>query len=193
MQSLMETVADYMGVASAKLELGFYREDQPVLQDVVGGSASLQRSADELRHRVWLDEAVLHDPLQVVASLAREVANVILVGTDLVCIDNEDEAAEFENERIAELLTVFLGMGVITANSALVDANWNNGTHEGWSIGRRGFLSLREYGYALSHYAWVRGESIPSWSSHLRPDVRSACKQGLRFLVSHETNVAQRA
>jgi hypothetical protein len=45
---------------------------------------------------------------------------------------------------------------------------------------------MREFGYALALFARRRGEENPAWLRELRLDVRSACRQTLRFLDHEE-------
>jgi len=52
----------------------------------------------------------------------------------------------------------------------------------GWSVGRLGYITQLEAGYALALFAWLRREEWPSWIEHVCADVRAPLKQGLRFL-----------
>jgi hypothetical protein len=54
--------------------------------------------------------------------------------------------------------------------------NWRDGQWSGWSVGKRGYMSMDMYGYALSLYTLERRDPFPQWASHLRPDVRAALK-----------------
>src|SRR5262249_54398499 len=118
----------------------------------------------------------LDDPLAMVATMAHELGHVLLLGQGRVSADVED------HEPLTDLLTVFLGLGIFTANSVLREHYWDAGAVSGWSMGRSGYLTMAMYGYALSLFAWMRGEVQPSWAKELRLDVRSAFKEGLRFL-----------
>jgi hypothetical protein len=83
---------------------------------------------------------------------------------------------------VTDLATVFLGMGVFTANATIRESYWTDGHFSGWSIGRQGYMTQRMYGHALALFALARKEEKPSWASHLRPDVADAFAKGLRFL-----------
>jgi hypothetical protein len=50
-------------------------------------------------------------------------------------------------------------------------------------MGRRGYLGMPVYGYALARFARARGEDGQAWSAELRLDVRSAFKDSMRFLA----------
>jgi len=51
-------------------------------------------------------------------------------------------------------------------------------------MGRRGYLSMNMYGYALAIYLLLRDDPSKEALSHMRPDVRVACKQGLKYIRS---------
>ncbi|TWT97050.1 hypothetical protein Pla108_28270 [Botrimarina colliarenosi] len=165
---LLKLLAEHMGINPSKVELAFYRDAE--------SRTSGLYTAEEGRFTVWIELAGLNDPLGVVATLAHELGHVILLGENRINPDEDD------HEPLTDLLTVFLGLGLLTANYAVVEANWIQGSYSGWSVGQRGYLSLRAYGYALSHYAIARSELSPAWLRYLRPDVRSACKQGIAYL-----------
>jgi hypothetical protein len=56
-------------------------------------------------------------------------------------------------------------------------------------MGRRGYLGMREYGYAFARFAWARGEDGSGWSRELRLDVRSAFKQAMRYLSAEAASL----
>jgi hypothetical protein len=87
-----------------------------------------------------------------------------------------------DHEPLTDLLTVFLGLGVITANGNVREINWTLGNYSGWRISKRGYLDMRIYGYALARFAQDRREDIRRLSRELRLDVRTSFKQAIRFL-----------
>ncbi len=78
------------------------------------------------------------------------------------------------------MLTVFLGLGIFTANAAFRFNQWQDGQMQGWSTQRSGYLTEPEWGYALACYAWVRGEAAPDWAEHLVDGVRLPLRESLR-------------
>jgi hypothetical protein len=129
---------------------------------------------------IGIAESQLDDPMSLVATLAHEVGHEILLGQARVSPEQPD------HEPLTDLLTVFKGMGIFTANSTIRDRGWSSGTWAGWETRRLGYLDQRSFGYALARFAWTRGEvePPPPWIKHVRPDVRSPLKQGLRFLAA---------
>ena len=127
--------------------------------------------ADEDRvATVWLNVRYLEDPFSVVATMAHELGHYHLLHSGRLSVDEPD------HEWVTDLLTVFLGLGVMTANSVVRSASISDGVSHSWGMDRLGYLGMREYGYALALFARSRGEVKPAWSRYLRPDVLSAFK-----------------
>ncbi len=177
---LLDRVCDYVGVDSERIDLSFYSEvNRPGLVDrrgrPLGGSAG--QFQHEHRITIAIELGQLEDPQSLVATMAHELGHVLLLADGR--ISDEDEDQEF----LTDLLTVFLGLGVFTANATLKERYWTSGEWWGWSIGKQGYMSQRMYGYAFALFAWLRGEADPLWAGHLRLDVRSPLKKGLRYLT----------
>ncbi len=173
---LMHCVARHMDLDPSALTLNFYEENHPKFTGMYGdGSAGLD-SVPNGPFGVWLDVAILEDPIAVVAALAHEIGGVILLGQRRISTEEEDQ------DYLADLLTVYLGMGIFPANAVVHENYWQVGYTSGWSIGRRGYITMEMFGYTFALYALARDETTPDWLSHLRPDVRDACKKGIRYV-----------
>jgi hypothetical protein len=180
-QALMQRVCDYMGVDPVRIRLGFYSEQGPDLgeqfrpEGYSQGTAGLYQGGR--RNRIWIEESQLTDPIALVATFAHELGHVHLLGDGRVNGDEED------HEPLTDLLTVFLGLGVFTANSYLRERRETGAQYSSWSLSRQGYLSAPMYGYALALFAWAREELRPAWADVLRPDVRTPFTQGFRYLT----------
>jgi hypothetical protein len=176
---LFERVCGYLGLDSARFDLAVYSEaNRPGLVDGAGrppgGTAGLYEGGE--RPVVWIEESGLADPAALVATLIHEACHDLLLGAGRLRGDEPD------HEFVTDLLTVYMGLGIITANATIREAYWRGGGWAGWSIGRQGYLTQPMYGYALALFARARGELHPKWLKHLRADVRVPCKQGIRYL-----------
>ena len=140
------------------------------------GAAGLYQQDEWGRTHIGIDEQQLANPMSLVGTFAHELGHVHLLGDGRLSPNSPD------HEPMTDLLTVMYGLGVFTANSVIQESNWSDGVHAGSSIGRQGYLTGPEYGYALALLAHARGESKPAWARHLRLDVRSVLKRGLRYL-----------
>ena len=94
----------------------------------------------------------------LVAAIAHELGHVILIG------ENRLDRARADHEEMADLLTVFYGIGVFTANSAVALAEARNTKYEGGPHLRDGYMTEEMYGYALALFVHARGESKPKWT-----------------------------
>ena len=126
---------------------------------------------------VFLNPSQLEDPESLVGTLAHELAHHILLGGGLVQDNNEDL------ERLTDLLPAFLGLGIFGANSALREQNLREGRFSWWSMHKQGYLPMRMHAYGLAVFAWVRGETHPAWTRHLRPDIAVPQRAGLCYLM----------
>lgn len=177
---LFVRVCGYLGLDPGRFELRLYSEaDRPRLEDEggrpIGGTAGLYQGG--ARPVIWVEYSQLADPPALVATLIHEACHDLLLGQGRLRGDEED------HEFVTDLLTVYLGLGVITANSTIREAYWTSGNVSGWRIGRQGYLTQPMYGYALALFAWVRGERKPPWAGEIRPDVRVPFRAGLRYLT----------
>jgi hypothetical protein len=171
--TLFKRVCQYMDVDPNRVQLFFYTERRPGWEGQHQGSAGLYAAGS-----VHIEQGNLQDPLALVGTMAHELAHVHLLGDGRISDQEED------HEALTDLLTVFLGLGIFTANSVLREVNWNAGQVSGWSMSRRCYLTMDMYGYAFALLAWFRGEESPAWARHLRGDVHAAFKKGLRYLTA---------
>jgi hypothetical protein len=125
---------------------------------------------------VRVAESQLADPPALAATLAHELAHELLLGGGLLDVDTAD------HELITDLLPVYLGVGVFSANATLREASGQYGQVSWWTMNRQGYLPSRMFGYALALFAFLRGEHAPSWAGYLRTDAASALRDGLRYL-----------
>lgn len=169
-----------MGIDPRSIMMSLYDgrgplDDHPMFGGWREGAAGLYQ-AEGGRFRIWIEGANLDDPLAMVATMAHELGHVHLLGHGRL------SGAVQDHEPLTDLLTVFLGLGVVTANSVIREHSWQEGQYAGWKIGRRGYLTMPIYGYALALFARSRGEDGSEWSRELRTDVRTAFKQTMRYL-----------
>ena len=123
---------------------------------------------------VRADITLLPLPETLLATFAHELAHQQLLGSKRICADDQD------HELVTDLATVLFGMGIFNANDSLRNRYRLN--RRGDEIGRLGYLTTSNWGYALGLCAWLRDESKPSWAKWLRPAVRRVFRQSLAYL-----------
>jgi hypothetical protein len=182
-RALVARVCARMDVDVDRVELEFYSEghDPELLRKLPSFEASSSRTAGHYRRRG--DKMILaiegpdeHNPTALVAVIAHELGHERLLGEGRIDPSRED------GEPLTDLLTVFLGLGIFTANAAF-DFDQHAG---GWQMQRLGYLTEQMYGYALAYYAYLRGETDPAWAEHLDTNPRAYMKKSLKYLSHRE-------
>lgn len=151
------------------------------LDAVVAGAVwPLLAARPGARFEISFNEQQLRDPESLIATAAHELGHVHLLGDRRISPRNED------HEPLTDLLTVFMGLGVFTANAAKQFRQYQSGFLQGWSGSNAGYLSQAQFGYALALFAWLRDESNPDWSKSLTANVRSHFKKSLKYLAASQ-------
>ncbi|MFI0717554.1 hypothetical protein [Streptomyces sp. NPDC021224] len=141
---------------------------------------------------IELDTRVADRPDSFAGLVAHELAHARLIGEGRVAALR---LASAEEERLTDLVTVHLGMGVLTARAAedydraagfsvtaVGDLTDRMLTARRFEMHQMGYLGPAEYGYALACWALLRGEAgVPPWGRHLPGGVRDALRQGLAY------------
>ena len=192
-EKLFSRVCAYMRIDRSRIELEIFQDETEELREIVphwrgdgeARAAGLYVHAYE-QNRASRDEegcvvvairsTMLRDPMSLVATVAHELGHVILPGGELM------KSATPDHEPMTDLLTVFLGLGIFTANSAARFKQFQEGRKIGWSMQRLGYLPEPVFGYALARFALERGENKPEWTRHLSSNVRSDFKRSKRWL-----------
>ncbi len=195
---LVRRVCGYMNVDLSRIELEIFPDETEELRKLLpswhGKSGTCAAgmylhdphsdgSQDEQRPVVAIRSTLLQDPLALVATVAHELGHVILLGGGLMDRETSDQ------EQMTDLLTVFLGLGLFTANSAGQFKQFQDERRQGWSMQRMGYLPEEVYGYALARFASERGEEKPEWVKHLSTNVRAYFKRSRAWLARNTPEV----
>jgi hypothetical protein len=188
---LFRRVCGYMRVDRNRVELEIFPDETEQLRSMLphwsGQSSNCagfytdgnrsDSNEGETHMLVALRSTQLHDPMTLVATMAHELGHVILLGGGLMTAKTSD------HEPMTDLLTVFLGLGMFTANSAARFKQFQDERRAGWSMNRLGYLSEEVYGYALARFAAERQESKPEWRKWLCTNVQAYFKRSLAWLA----------
>ena len=195
-QSAVETlkiVSAQMEVPLDDIELGFYEDrvhavsaGSPYGRNIFLESAEGDHNAAGLywgrsehgKFEIWLNRKKLSEPEGLVATLAHEIAHIKLLG---------EKRIEENDEHLTDLTTVIFGLGIFNANEAF--KTFTNIGYYGWQS--QGYLSQRQWGYALALFAHIRGEKSPAWIDHLALNVKSDFLQGQHFIETNRELVFQ--
>ncbi|MGA9776704.1 MAG: hypothetical protein WBS33_00360 [Verrucomicrobiia bacterium] len=182
---LVERVCAYMDVNPGFIDVVFLVDrDETAAKHRTGnadphsGAAGLyfSQTSQENRKRIAINVSQLKNPANVIATAAHELGHVILLGGGKISPE------EKRHEYLTDLITVFFGLGIFTANSAFQFSQWQDHSHQGWSVSRTGYLSEEMFAYSLAAYAWMRAETNPKWSKYLAINVGHYFKRSLKYL-----------
>jgi hypothetical protein len=180
--NLLIRVCSYMGVSRDRLTVKLFSDEEKKIRDHLPsfeskgqGVAGHYRETSDLI-TISLSTAYLRDPMSLVAVIAHELGHVLLLADKKIARESEN------HEFLTDLLTVQMGLGIFTANSAFRFTQWSGGFKQGWKAERLGYLSEPMFGYALAFFAWTRKEGKPPWSKYLEGNVKDHFKSALKYL-----------
>jgi hypothetical protein len=199
-EMLFGRVCAYMQVERSSVELEVFPDETEELREILpywrggtsdraaglyvhhaeGDSHEEKRGCQQKGMVVAIRSTQLKDPLSLVATIAHELGHVILLGGHLLDPKTPD------HEPLTDLLTVFLGLGIFTANSAARFKQYQEDRRQGWSMQQLGYLPEEVYGYALARFAAERGENKPEWIDHLSTNVRTYFKRSRAWLAKNK-------
>ena len=129
--------------------------------------------------KVVIATSLLQRPAEMVSTMAHVLGHHLLLGGSGKLF----AADEFDHEHLTDLLSVFTGFGLFTANCTVQDHSYTDGEMNHFHISKSGYLSSIQFGYALGLMAWMRNEYSPTWLNQLRPDARVSCRNAIRYLM----------
>jgi hypothetical protein len=190
-ESLFQRLCRYMQVDRATMDLELFPDETEGLRALLpvwesrgeshaagyyipGQSPSPQAPP---RCTIAVRSTQLKNPTTLVATLAHELGHVLLIDQGRI-----DPQSTPDHEPLTDLLTVFLGLGVFTANSAVHFEQHQEANRQGWSMKTHGYLPERVLAYALALFAYRRKESKTPWTQFLTTDVRTYFNQSTRWL-----------
>jgi len=160
----------------------------------VEGVAALRHSGDHAAGTfslhgneavVTYDPASLDDPFKLVATFAHELAHYKLAGAV-----EEPPGGAGALETTTDLTTVYLGFGVFGANCAFNFSQHQSLLSQGWGWSRLGYLSERDWTFALAVFLALRGEAAPDLRDFLKAHLLADLRKAMRYLRDDTTVLA---
>jgi hypothetical protein len=194
-EQLLRRVCAYMGVDRRSIDFEVFGDETEELRGMLpewhgshGNQAAGLYTHDDADQEdrehsgmmVSIRSTQLKDPLRLVATIAHELGHVILLGGHRIDSKTPD------HEPLTDLLTVYLGLGIFTANSAARFKQFQDERRYGWSMSRLGYLPEEVFGYALAKFAIERGEEKPAWARHLTTNVHAYFNHSLSWLKKND-------
>jgi hypothetical protein len=180
----VKTLCRHMDVPFDSLDIYLYSESEGIHLERLAawesshsGSAGRYSPQDNGKFFIGIESRLLAQPTKLVATIAHELCHVLLLGGGRI------DRSEEDHEHLTDLLTVFLGIGLFTANAAFEFNQWQGGSRYGWSTLRQGYMSQPRFGYALAAYCWMRGDKSPQWERLMTANVREPFRRSMKYLI----------
>ncbi|GAB2672822.1 hypothetical protein GCM10009743_56430 [Kribbella swartbergensis] len=178
-EELCARVAERMDLPSGRCSLSFGLVADGVRRPAYRGVVKEQsgrwvRGIE--RNEIHLAPALAGDPVALVAIFAPEAGHELLLGGRRISFAHRPD-----HEPLTDLLTVFYGLGIFTANAAYERRPRPNG--RGKQPLARGYLREVALSEALAYYALLRGERRPEWDRFLDPPVRRVMRNHMAVLT----------
>ncbi len=189
---LFKRLCDFMRVDPTRLHLQFYSKNESHNVDSAyagemhsSGPAGLYHHPEKSQKLVIaLEDSGLMRPASLAATICHELGHVHLLADQHIKRDAED------CEQLTDLLTVYFGAGILTANSAFQFSQWQSYKMQGWHVSRQGYLSEALFGYSLACFSWYRGDMEAAWRKYLRQNIAYYFDDSIHFLsTTRDTSI----
>ena len=179
-RAIVEQLCGYADVDPATLTLEFFGDT--VEKDLARSAGLTMRSQGVAGHYrrvdgravIGIDRTLAATPDRLIATISHELGHVRLLGDGHITPDRAD------HEPLTDLVTIYLGLGIFTAN-ARFDFRQDNSRQ---STSNLGYLTEPMFGYGLACHAWLRNEPNPDWLRYVDTNPRTYAKRGLRYLAA---------
>lgn len=182
LKKMIRRICGYMSVDYAKIELELFTDERrnsphPLAQfESEGTGACGLYQFYYNRHHISIEEKLLANPTNLIATIAHELGHARLLGEDRLSPDYEF------HELLTDITAIFFGLGIFTANSLFIFEQWTNAHYQGWQTSRYGYINEEMAGYSLALFAYLRNEKNPGWTNDIQRNVRYYFKKSLKYL-----------
>jgi hypothetical protein len=187
--AITKCVCGFMNVDPGKINLYNFRDQREDIENSLrdqmaswssGGHVSAaglySENLNSEKINIGLKNDNLSDPISLIATLAHEISHYILLKLWKFPRDSADM------EPVTDLLTIFFGFGIFTANSAIQFKQFQDYQKHGWSIQRHGYLDLETIGYSIAKWIRLRKDVKPDWIKYLCTDAKTYCNKSLKWM-----------
>lgn len=141
--------------------------------DLPVGTFSISRGEATITY----DPAAVATPARLVATFAHELSHYMLHS-----VSGEIPGGEEMHEFATDLMTVFLGFGLFTANQAFNFRQHGDAFSQGWQTSGLGYLRERDWAFALAIFCNLRDEPVSRLKGKLKPHLYADSKAAARYL-----------
>lgn len=191
---IFDRVKGYAGVAHWPTRLADGRQcaTEPQAQLLVAGALRGSRGAmpgevaESQRLVVPYDPAMINNPEAMIASFAHQLAHYLAT-----LAEEPPPGGEQNWTHATEVLAVFLGFGLMFANSAFNVRIQRCGSCGAPPVDRKSFLSQYDTIYALAIFCLLKGIPNRAVLPHLKSPLRRFYKRAVREISANEAGLAR--
>ncbi len=145
------------------------------------GTFSIENEEAVIRY----SSQMLKDPDALAATFAHELCHYLLVGA------GDPPGGPDLLEHATDCAAVYLGFGVLLANSARTFQQWSDGEWSGWQSRPQGYLSENALVTATAMFAALHNYEIDRASAALKPYLRSDLKKAFKAVTTDYPDISQ--
>lgn len=140
--------------------------------------------ADEQRLLILYDPRQVRNPEAIIASFAHTLSHHL--GS---MAENMPPGGEDNWPHVTEILSVFMGFGLMFANSAFVYRNVTCGSCQPTTVNRTSYLSQYDVTYALAIYCVLKDIPVRVAAANVKKTLRSYFKKAYKDVKKRETEL----
>ncbi|MBN2737153.1 MAG: hypothetical protein JXR70_09250 [Spirochaetales bacterium] len=181
---IFEKICKIMDINSSNIKLMFYdgKPEKSFLENIPhhsqneDGFAGLYHDSYSFYKQIDIEISLFKEPLSLVSTLAHELSHFKLLGEKR--ISNNDE-------ELTDLLPVFFGLGIFSANSVIVYKKFQSLSTHGWSLSKKGYLSEPMFGFVLALWALYKNDDVDFIKKFLNPNVKSIFIKTIKYVTQN--------
>jgi hypothetical protein len=178
--SVMKRVAAVMDINVNEIELIVTPETQE--KEVTGNSSYVagyyQGKNEKGKYVITILDGGFKDIERIIATLVHEFCHIKLLG---------EGRMEENSEELTDMLTMFYGFGIYTANTSLKYSQHS----KGWNYNFLGYLRQTDWAYLFALYLLTRQETDPDWLLQLNKTITKDIERALEFFQLNPEKVLQ--
>ena len=185
---LFDLVAEKMKIEdSAVFEVHFFTESGPMAFSDEGAYTNFEEGEKTTLgdynkiidgiYQIGIDRSLIHRPVDLIGTIAHELAHVKLLGGDL--LEENDEPLTDITASLFGFM-VFISHGTVSRFSA-----WTGSSHQGWQLsGTAGYLHYKLHAFVAALLMERLDDEAPEWLDYLDKEIVSEAAKATKYLRS---------
>lgn len=188
--NLLKILSTQMDIDPNNIKITFYKDHIAEYNNQMGHQLFSQQEENENysaglysgknntddKFLIAIETEQLKDTEKLIATLSHELAHVKILG---------ENRLDFNDEYLTDLVTVFFGLGIFTANASFKFY----AQQDKWGYSKQGYLLQQEWSYALALYSYIKQEKQPLWINYLTTNIKADYLKSEQYIYSNEASI----